>query len=226
MRHLSRLYAARGAVRTWIAGVAVAATATLGLAPAAQAIVASVPTETGTAVVGLQPRNGVSVLDGRETASTTPKTFANVEGNPVVPASNVYAIYWDPKDEYHGDWQNLIDGFLANLGSASGAFANVLTVDEQYTDKANEGAAHTTTFRGAYTDTEPYPVLGTCTDPHPMALADRITCLTDHQIQQQLERFIGTHTLFEGHEHDLLSADSSRRDGLPRRGRAHRTLLG
>jgi hypothetical protein len=198
VRHLPRLYAACGAMRTWIAGVAVAATAVLGLATSAQAIVTSVPTETGTALVGLQPRNGVSWFDGRETPSTTPSTFSNLEGNPVVPASNVYAIYWDPKDEYHGDWQSLIDGFLANLGSASGSFANVLAVDEQYTDKANESAARTTTFRGAFPDTEPYPVLGTCTDPHPMALADRITCLTDHQLQQQLEHFIGTHNLPKG----------------------------
>jgi hypothetical protein len=186
--------AALGAVRTWAAAFGMASVATLVLSSSTEAIVTSVPTETGPAVVGLQPRNGTNLY----TVGELPKTFSNPEGHPVVPNSNVYAIYWDPKDAYHGDWQGLIDNFLAGIGAASGQFANVLTVDEQYTDKANEGAAHSLNFRGAYTDTEAYPPLGSCVDPHPMSLANRIACLTDHQVQKQLEHFIEAHSLPKG----------------------------
>ena len=201
MAHLPRLSAARGALRIWAAGFAVAAVALLGMSTPARAVVTSVSTETGTALVGLQPRNSTYFIDGRELegGKERPLTFANTQGNPVVHSSNVYAIYWVPtRYDYHGDWQHLINGFFQNLGNASGSFANVLTVDEQYTDKANEGAAYSTVFRGAYTDTEPYPVLGNCTDPNPMELGDRVTCLTDHEIQQQIEHFITTHTLQKG----------------------------
>ncbi len=195
MRHLSRLLAALGAVRTWAAALSMATVATLVLSASAEAVVTSVPTESGPAVVGLQPRNGTNLF----TEGALPKTFSNPEGHPVVPNSNVYAIYWDPsRYEYHGDWQGLIDNFLAGIGSASGQFANVLTVDEQYTDKANEGAAHTLNFHGAYTDTEAYPVLGNCVDPHPMSLANRIACLTDAQLHRGLETFIEAHHLPKG----------------------------
>lgn len=197
MRHLPRLYAARGVTCTWIAGVAVAATAVLGLAPAAQAIVESVPTETGTAVVGLQPRNGTTLY----TPEQTPETFSNKEGNPIVSHGNVYAIYWDPKGyAYHGDWERSIDGFFHDMGveSANASDASVFGVAAQYTDEANEHASFSMNFRGSYQDTEPYPVLGTCEDPSPLVGGDAITCLTDHQIRQQLEHFIQTHELQKG----------------------------
>ncbi len=166
----------------------------------------SIPTETGTALVGLQPRNGSLLYPEPNedpprvlTKEETPFTFSNPEGHPVLHTPAVYAIYWDPTPYYyHGDWQNRIDGFLQNLGNVSGAFVSSLTVAEQYTDKANEGADFSTTFRGAYTDTEPYPVLGDCTDPHPLNPSDQVTCLTDHEIQQQLEHFITTHSLQKG----------------------------
>lgn len=194
MRHLPRLHAPRGALCTWIATAAVAATATLGFSAPAQAVVASVPTEGGTTVVGLQPRNDESI----GTSAALASTFANPHGNPVVNSSSVYAIFWDPKGRYDGDWQETITDYLERFGTASGSFANVLTVDEQYTDEANESAGHNLTFRGAFPDTEPYPEHGNCVDPHPMALVDRITCLTDKQVRQQLEHFIGTHELKKG----------------------------
>ncbi len=203
MRHLPRLYAARGAMRTWIAGVAIAATAALGLAPAAQAIVTNLPTEAGTTVVGLQPRSTAlhSAGEAPETFPVSPETFSNKEGNPVVSHSNVYAIYWDPKGyAYDGDWQQLIDGFFHGMGaeSASSSAASVFGVAAQYTDRANEHAVFSMNYRGSYQDTEPYPVLGTCEDPSPLVGGDAIACLTDLQIRQQLEHFILTHELQKG----------------------------
>jgi hypothetical protein len=167
----------------------------LGISAPAHAVVTTVSNESGSATVGLQPRNEVSPL---EFNGPLVATFNNPAGNPVVHANDTYAIYWDPTDQYHGDWQGVIDGFLHNLGAQSGDLASVFAVDGQYSDKANGHASYASTFRGAYTDTEPYPTLGDCIDPSPLGAGDAITCLTDQQIQQQLASFITAHNLPKG----------------------------
>jgi hypothetical protein len=151
--------------------------------------------------VGLQPRSTV-LHDG---VGTEPKRFANASGAPVLPSNKTYAIYWDPTDNYHGDWQTLTDTFFHNLGAASGSLASVFAVDAQYTDAANRHAAYKSTFMGAYTDTDPYPAVGNCTDPHPLEGTsypweepDAITCITNAQIEEELKLFIADHGLQKG----------------------------
>lgn len=145
---------------------------------------------------------GVTVgMQGRSTKLFTgepaPAEFANEAGAPVVSDSGVYAVYWDPGDRYHGDWQKVIDGFLHNMGAASGALSSVFAVDTQYTDAAGAHAARQATFEGAYTDTSAYPAAG-CTDPSPLHEADAVTCLSDAQLRTQLASFVSTHGLPKG----------------------------
>ena len=152
--------------------------------------------------VGLQQSNQEFLLDGtlKENAlnefeeEPEATTFANSTGNPVVHGSNVYAVYWDPTAHYHGDWQGLINGFLHNVASESNAFSSVFAVNEQYTDKTNVPAYSRMSFRGAYTDTTAYP-LHDCEDPHPLLVykpheTGPLVCLTDAQMQEQLQAFI------------------------------------
>jgi hypothetical protein len=151
----------------------------------------AVVTEVGTVKVGLTPRNVAAPVDG-DGASVA--SFENAAGNPVLHGSKVYVLYWDPADIYHGDWQGHIDTFMQELGSESGSLSNVFAVATQYTDKSNVPATYGITFRGSYTDTSPYPISG-CTDPsQPSALA----CVTDQQIQTQLQSFIASHGLPKG----------------------------
>jgi hypothetical protein len=169
------------------------------LAASAQAIVTEIPTESGTTVVGLDPRNAEHLY----TPGATPTTFSNPEGSPILTHTNVYAIYWDPKGwAYHGDWQQLIDNFFYNIGaeSESSDTSTLFAVAPQYADLANQHAAYSTTFRGAYHDTEPYPPTETCEDPEPLREGQAIVCLTDKQIRAQLEQFIRTHELQKGME--------------------------
>jgi len=173
-------------------------TATLLVAALAALVFAAVPagavvTEVAGTKVGLQKHNGTSLFE----AGDEPENFGNPNGNPVVHANVTYAIYWDPKNRYHGDWQHLINTFLGSVGTASGSLASVFAVDTQYTDKTNRPAVYRSTFRGAYTDTTSYPAAG-CTDPNPMAPGDAVTCITDKQIREQLESFISTHGLQRG----------------------------
>ena len=185
--------------------VAAFAIAMAALSPPAGALVMTVE---GTKA-GVQPRStwlGASQVN--EEYPLDPWKFSNTQGNAVVSSSRTYAIYWDPTDHYHGDWQHVIDTFLQSVGSASGALGNVFAVDAQYTDSANQHALYKSTFQGAYTDTDAYPS-SACEDPHPLAAVDRIgpeetphhygpVCLTDQQVQKELETFISQHALQKG----------------------------
>jgi hypothetical protein len=164
---------------------------------AAQAMVTTV----GPTKVGLQPREAGSVFEGTPTVAS----FNNPEGNPVLHKNETYAIYWDPTDHYHGDWQHLIDTFFQGLGADSGSTGTVFAVDSQYTDKSDLPASYLSTFRGAYTDTDPYPVgASNCKDPHPLEIVDRIgpghteVCLTDAQVPTELKAFVAAHGLSKG----------------------------
>lgn len=183
------------------------------LTASAGAKVVSVPTGSGSekVAVGLQPREAESIFEGFQSVETPVESFNNPEGNPVLHKNETYAIYWDPTDHYHGDWQNAIDTFFHGLGADSGSVDTVFAVDSQYTDKSDLPASYASTFRGAYTDTDPYPA-GDCKDPHPLAALDRIgpevvegskkvhteVCLTDGQIRKELQTFIAAHGLQKG----------------------------
>jgi hypothetical protein len=180
--------------------------ALLGSAAPALAVVTTVESTT----VGLQPRNTESVLDGVLEGNeggewfyfAAPQTFENAAGNPVLHKTETFAVYWDPANRYHGDWQQLINGFLQNVGAASGSLATDFAVDTQYTDKSNAPAYYRSAYRAAYTDTEKYPADG-CVDPDPLQeykpfKTKPIACLTDQQIREQLQTFITQHNLPKG----------------------------
>jgi hypothetical protein len=171
----------------------IAGCAALAAAPSAQAEVVSI----GPIPTGIQARVGA-------TGATKPFTYANPEGHPVVHGESVYAIYWDPTDHYHGDWQWVTDQYFRHLGESSGQLNTVFSIATQYTDKTNVPANNNTSFHGAYTDTTPYPTSGNCTDPNPLQAADLIgpgltpVCLTSTQVAAQLEAFIAAHKLPKG----------------------------
>jgi uncharacterized membrane protein YgcG len=194
---IPRMFRARSGARAsaFLVGTLAAAWLSFAcLAAPAMARVEKVLTKVGgpEVTVGLQPRESASVASGEQV-----KTFANASGNEVVHSANTYAIYWDPDDYYHGDWQSLIDGYLANAGTVGGQLDDVFAVDSQYTDKSNKPAAAFATFRGAYTDTHPYPAVNGCTDPRPLkfgvpflAATETAVCVTAAQVQTEVERFI------------------------------------
>jgi hypothetical protein len=161
--------------------------------------------------VGLAPR-GTTLFDGGLTVGSgeggeveqepLAQSFANNSGNPVMHASKIYAVYWDPTDHYHGDWQEVIDGYLHDVGADSNTLGNVFAVDAQYTDKSNVPAYDRPTFMGAYSDVDPYPTAG-CADPQPLQENKAhnigpITCVTASQVQEELTLFINEHALTKG----------------------------
>lgn len=127
---------------------------------------------------GLQRRGGVSV-------NVEPLKY---HGGPVLHSSNSYAIYWDPTESYRLDWRRLIDAYFQSVGAASSQLGNVFAVDAQYVDSGG-GASNRSTFRGAYTDLNPYPGSGSCIEPGTLA------CLTDEQIRTELQKVIASGAL-------------------------------
>ncbi|MHB8491611.1 MAG: hypothetical protein ACYDA6_05265 [Solirubrobacteraceae bacterium] len=150
--------------------------------------------ETGGLKVGVQPRNAdeIGSIGGK------PLKLEDTEKHPVLHGTvATYAIYWDPKDVYDGDWQEVINGFLANLGASEGNLGTIFAADSQYIDGTGEPATTKSAFHGAYTDTNPFPTTPECTDPEPL-VAGRITCLTDAGLRTQLETFMSQNALPKG----------------------------
>ena len=176
------------------------------IAAPAQAIVEKVESTS----VGLQPRvvntfqDGPTIFNAEEGSVFTalPDTFENATANPVLHGSVVYLDYWDPANKYHNDWKALIDRFGESVNTDENGLDSVFAVDEQYTDITDKPAYNRIQFRGAYTDTTPYPA-SECTDPKPIKEAKwshvkALACLTDAQVKTHLGEFIAEHKLPKG----------------------------
>jgi len=178
----------------------------------AQPAAALVTKTEGGESVGITPReahfyrDGPVLLKGLETKEAfldkATATFTST-GAPVLHSANTYEIYWDPQAYYHGYWEEAIDGFMANMGNASGSLADVFATDTQYTDSTNTPATGGSVFHGAYTDFNPYPEKSGCEDPHPFVggapeVSKKPVCLTDAQVRAQLSEFIAQHSLPKG----------------------------
>jgi hypothetical protein len=162
------------------------------LALAAAAPAGAVVAVVGGTDVGLQPRN----FEDLGTPGESPETFDNESGNAVVHGSNVFAIYWDPHNQYHHEWLMKTDQFLQDMGSSSGKLDTIFSALTQYRDRSNTGATYSAVFRGAYSNTEKFPTAG-CTDPNPLEVG-AITCLTDAQLREKLQAFIAREGLPKG----------------------------
>jgi IPT/TIG domain len=118
-------------------------------------------------------------------------------GGPIMPSNTNYAFYWDPAGApaYAGGYQAGIDLYFERLAHDSGGDQNVDSVSAQYDDSAGEFAAYNSHFAGAIIDTDPYPANG-CNAA--------TICLTDAQLQAELESYIASHKLPADLEHEYF----------------------
>lgn len=140
-------------------------------------------------VLSYQPLRG-SQVQRAATVSPFDAFFSNLDynGGPVMPSNTNYAFYWAPSGSpaYPAGYQSGIDRYFEDLAHDSGGHGNVDSVAAQYNDAAGEFAAYESHFGGAIVDTDPYPANG-CT---------RATiCLTDAQLQEELEKYVIAHAL-------------------------------
>jgi PKD repeat protein len=133
------------------------------------------------------------------------RVFTNMDynGGPVMPSNTDYMVLWSPtgRSAYPAGFVSGLKTFFRDLAHDSGGHQNVDSVSAQYNDLTGAFARYRTTFGGALVDTDPYPATE-CPAAAPVT-----ACLTDAQIQAELEHFVASRGLKTGlsHEYFLLT---------------------
>jgi PKD repeat protein len=159
-------------------------------------------------VIGYQPMIG----KGQKAPSPFDTAFSNLDysGGPVMPANVNYTIVWNPSNYTGTPFQTDstpsdgyvfgVNQYLKDVAHDSGGHGNADSVSVQYNDAAGNVAAYSASYGGSFTDTDPLPTNG-C----PAATGD--ICITDAQIQNELNSFLTAHSLPRDmtHEYYLLT---------------------
>jgi PKD repeat protein len=133
------------------------------------------------------------------------RVFTNMDynGGPVMPSNTDYMVLWSPTglSAYPAGYVSGLQTFFTDLTHDSGGHQNVDSVSAQYNDLTGAFARYHTTFGGALVDTDPYPPTE-CPAAAPVS-----ACLTDAQIQTELEQFVASRGLKTdlSHEYFLLT---------------------
>jgi hypothetical protein len=131
--------------------------------------------------------------------------FDNMDynGGPVMPANTDYMLMWSPTglSAYPDGFVLGISQYFTDLAHDSGGTQNVDSVGPQYNDLTGAVANYDVTFGGVLVDTDPYPA-SQCPVNAPV-----IHCLTDAQIQHEIESFVTARHLPTdlSHEYFLLT---------------------
>lgn len=141
----------------------------------------------------------------RSAAKSAPSagTFQDYNGGPVMPSNTDYMVLWSPGGlgAYPAGYVGGISKWFTDLAHDSGGNQNTDSVTAQYQDQTGAFARYATTFGGVLVDTQPYPA-AQCPVNSPV-----VACLTDAQIQTELERFVGAIGLTKdlSHEYFLMT---------------------
>ena len=175
---------------------------TLLAAAVAATVVSAVAASSASAVL-IRLANGqtASYQPLRNAAASGVNQFDSVFGNmdynggPVMPSNTDYMVLWSPRglSAYPPQYVAGVSQFWRDLAHDSGGNQNVDSVSTQYNDLTGAFSRYAVTFGGALVDRDPYPT-SSCPVNGPV-----IECLTDLQIQQELEKFTSARHL----KHDL-----------------------
>jgi hypothetical protein len=152
--------------------------------------------------LGLIPPNNLkqnAIAPALSAAAHNPVTYhgAQVMAHGVT----VHTIFWGPAGSFHGSprhgvlsYEALIERFFTDVARDSGRKSNVYSTLIQYAQGRRPGAITPGKYAISYSkskdnviDTHPYPSKGSCTSPRKSIH----TCVTDAQMQREIERVIG-----------------------------------
>ena len=193
-----------GGHRRWSLLVA-SATAAIVLVPAGTQSAAAASTQHSAA----HPASYVPLRTAAARHAPYDTAFGNLDynGGPVMPSNTDYLVFWSPgglgaygpgsKPEYVSG----LEQFFRDLAHDSGGHENADSVSAQYKDLTGAYARYAVTFGGGLLDTDPYPT-SQCPVNAPVT-----ACVTDPQIQQELENFVSAHHLKTdlSHEYFMLT---------------------
>jgi hypothetical protein len=155
--------------------------------------------------LGLLPAHGQQV-DPAVGATSIPLVY---HGGTVMHDVRVHTIFWAPAGyQFSGppsagtlSYRGLIEQFLTDVAHDSGSTQNVFSVLGQYPDATGPGSYHIAydPSTDSITDTSPYPSGSRqCVSPGGIA-----TCVTDLQLQQEIDRVIQAHAPSARGLHDM-----------------------
>src|SRR5690242_4623732 len=131
--------------------------------------------------------------------------FNNMDynGGPVMPSNTDYMLMWSPGGlgAYPSGFVTGISQYFKDLAHDSGGSQNVDSVGPQFNDLTGAVANYDVKFGGVLVDTNPYPA-SQCPVNAPVT-----NCLTDAQIQHEIEGYVTSHNLPTdlSHEYFLLT---------------------
>jgi PKD repeat protein len=180
-------------------GLAVAALCAV-LASSASAVVVRTP---GGRFFGVTPRPGATLSrSGGSDLHASPHLAAltstgalEYHGGPVLHTTRPYLVFWDPASAIAPSARTLLQRYLSDTAADSALGDDVLGVTRQYSDATGYAAAgETYAAPQAVLDHQPYPTSGACSEkPAPLT-----ACLTDAQLQAELQRLIAAAGLPSG----------------------------
>ncbi|MGH2873971.1 MAG: PKD domain-containing protein, partial [Solirubrobacteraceae bacterium] len=177
------------------------------LAAPAGAVVVQLPSGQRVGVMvppGVPPPSGVVTTGPSQPPATTrspPPTYTpsdavviNQYGGPVLHTVAPYLVFWDPADAIPASSEALLERYLTDVSTPGTAAEDVFGGLRQYYDSSGYAAAGLSfsTSGQALLDTEAYPTSG-CNIP--MGYNE---CLTDHQVQVELNRLLAQDSLPTG----------------------------
>ncbi len=112
-------------------------------------------------------------------------------GGPVLHSNRTHVIFWNPANSglsFDPGYESLIETFLIDVADASRSTTNVYGLSGQYTDSSGP-AAYDSTYGGAVVATDPLPPNG-CTEPATTGPSGWTVCLTDAQLEGEIEHVI------------------------------------
>lgn len=112
-------------------------------------------------------------------------------GGRVIHSNRTHPIFWDPQGSgmtFDPGYESLIETFLIDVAGDSHKTTNVYSLSGQYADRSGP-AAYDSTYAGAIDDVDPLPPSG-CTEPS--TGPGWTVCLTDSQLETELEHVIAT----------------------------------
>ena len=135
----------------------------------AGAMVKKVPTGSGTeeVTVGLQPRS-ITLHVGAEVGGEEPKKFANLTRRAGGHIEQDVRDLLGSTDNYHGDWQGLIDTFFQNIGAASGSRARYSRLTPSTPTPPTSQPLTLLDLPGRLHRHRPVSDASGCTDPRPI----------------------------------------------------------
>jgi hypothetical protein len=146
-------------------------------------------------------------------AGPTPfdQVFTNMDynGGPVMPSNTDYMLLWSPGglSAYPAGFVSGIQRYFTDLQHDSGGNQNVDSIGPQYNDLTGAVANYDVKFGGVLLDTDPYPPTQCPVGSNAFSGTVTTACLTDPQIQSEIESFVTSNGLPAdlSHEYFLLT---------------------